>query len=127
MAAREATDFLALGPLAVMRDGKPAPLPGGKAAAVLAALVLEAPRVVTTTRLAEALWGEDPPPSSRNALQVHLSLVRRALRAGGVPEKIVQHGDGYALEVEAGQIDLNRFAELRSAALRQAVSGDFEL
>src|SRR5919106_2983748 len=99
MAAREATDFLALGPLAVMRDGKPAPLPGGKAAAVLAALVLEAPRVVTTTRLAEALWGEHPPPSARNALQVHLSHVRRALRIGGIPEEIGPHGDGHPPQV----------------------------
>ena len=47
-------------------------------AAVLAMLALAAPDVVSTDRLVDGLWGEDPPSNPLGALQVYIHGVRKA-------------------------------------------------
>src|SRR6266566_5551509 len=54
-------DFRILGPLEVWDPDRPLPLGGGKQRALLAILLLEANRVVSTERLIELLWGEEAP------------------------------------------------------------------
>lgn len=49
-------EFLLLGHLMVRRDGDLVPIPRGKQRTVLAALLLQANRVVTIDDLARALW-----------------------------------------------------------------------
>ena len=44
-------------------DGDPIPIAAPKRRALLAALLLENEGPVSTQRLAEALWGDDPPPA----------------------------------------------------------------
>ena len=74
--------FSLLGPLAVSRDGEPTPLGGQKRRALLAALLLEANRVVSRDRLVDALWGEEPPDTARNTIQVYVSQLRKLLPEG---------------------------------------------
>ena len=74
--------FSLLGPLAVSVDGEPTPLGGQKRRALLAALLLEPNRIVSRDRLIDALWGEDPPDTARNTIQVHVSQLRKLLPEG---------------------------------------------
>ena len=66
--------FQLLGPVCVTHDGQEVPLGPSKQRALLAALLLDAGRVVSVERLTEALW-EDAPPSS--AVSAQLVLARR--------------------------------------------------
>ena len=55
-------EFRLLGPLEVVDDvGKAVPLGGRRPRAVLAILLLSPNRAVSTDRLIDAVWGEDPP------------------------------------------------------------------
>jgi predicted ATPase/class 3 adenylate cyclase/DNA-binding winged helix-turn-helix (wHTH) protein len=102
-----------LGPLEVFGDdGAPIALRGPRERVLLATLVLGASRTVSTSRLIDALWGEDPPPTATNTLQVHLSRLRKKLagdRSGG---PIESSASGYVLSTRPGEVDLECFEAL---------------
>ena len=85
---------------------------------LLALLVINANRVVTTDRILEELWGEDA-AGKENALWVYISRLRSAL---GDENTVVTRDHGYSLIVDEDRLDARRFeaaiAEGR-AALRQ--------
>jgi DNA-binding SARP family transcriptional activator len=83
-----------LGPFEVIVAGKPVEIRGAKRQALVAYLALRAGRVVATDSLADALWGSDLPAAPRNAVQHHVTRLRRTLG----PEAIRLAADGYALE-----------------------------
>jgi DNA-binding SARP family transcriptional activator len=95
-------EFRILGPLEAVADGRSLPLGGAKQRAVLALLLLEAGRVVSTDRLMDALWSGEPPPTATASLQNFVSQLRRSLGA----EAIETRPPGYLMRVEAGQLDL---------------------
>jgi predicted ATPase/DNA-binding SARP family transcriptional activator len=98
-----------LGPFEVTDDaGRPLALGGRKQRAVLAILVLHAGDVVSSDRLIDRLWGDQPPATAAKTLQVYVSNLRKAL-GGGV---LITRDRGYALEIEPGQIDFERFQRL---------------
>src|SRR4051812_26074274 len=105
-------DYRILGPLEVHAPDGPVPLGGAKQRALLAVLLLRANEVVSTDRLIDALWGEDPPETASKALQVHVSQLRKALG----PDAISTRPPGYSLEVERDGIDLDRFCRLQEEA-----------
>src|SRR3954447_26593672 len=94
-------EFRVLGPLEVCWHGRPIALPGSASRRVLAALVLRAGEWVSAERLMEELWGADPPPSARKALQMHVSRIRRALAAAAPDDSGLLDGGpaGYRLAV----------------------------
>jgi len=69
-------EFFLLGPLEARRDGARIELGPRKQRAVLALLLLNANRVVSTERLIDDLWGEAPPDTARSALQVYIAGLR---------------------------------------------------
>src|SRR5438270_12386133 len=77
------TDYRILGPLEVSGDDRPVALGGEKQRALLAMLLLHAGEVVSSDRLIDELWGERPPPGAANALQVHVSRLRKVLDRNG--------------------------------------------
>jgi predicted ATPase/DNA-binding winged helix-turn-helix (wHTH) protein/exonuclease VII small subunit len=99
-----------LGPFEVMVAGKPVEVRGAKRQALVAFLALRAGRVVATDSLVDALWGSDPPAAPRNAVQHHVTRLRRVLG----PEAIRLAPDGYALE--GAVVDAFQFEELVAAA-----------
>ncbi|GGM30147.1 BTAD domain-containing putative transcriptional regulator [Dactylosporangium sucinum] len=113
-------EFRILGPLEVVASGQPVLLGGPKPRAVLAALLLDAGRVVTVDRLVGAVWGEEPPPSARNALQTYLSRLRRALGAA----TLRHHHGGYELVAPPAQIDARRFEAAVGEARALLAAGD---
>src|SRR5919201_2194712 len=105
-------DFRVLGPLEVSDETGPLLLGGQKQRAVLALLLIEAPRPVSTDRLIDALWGEQPPRTAATSLQNFISQLRKSLG----PEVLVTKPPGYALEIGAEQVDLARFRSLTATA-----------
>jgi predicted ATPase/DNA-binding SARP family transcriptional activator len=100
--------FTLLGPLSVRRDGEPTAIGGQKPRALLAALLLEANRVVSLDQLVDALWGEAPPDTARNTIQVYVSQLRKVLPDGMLDTA----PPGYRLIVDPETIDLFRFVRL---------------
>ena len=110
-------DFAVLGPLAVSRDGRPVPLGPPKQRAVLAALLLDAGRVVSTDRLVDTVWGDDAPGSVLSSLQAYVSNLRRLLRDDErATSPLVRQRPGYRCDVRPDQTDVGRFESLADAA-----------
>lgn len=102
--------FALLGPLEVYADAKLVAVGGARTQCILAALLLDANRVVSTQQLVAAAWSEGAPPGARTQVQNRLSTLRRVLReAYSGSELISRKGSGYLIEVWDGQLDLNRF------------------
>ncbi|HEY3182522.1 MAG TPA: BTAD domain-containing putative transcriptional regulator [Gaiellaceae bacterium] len=105
-------DFRILGPLEVHDEGNVVPVGGAKPRALLAALLLRANEGVSSERLIDELWGEEPPDTAPNALQVYVSQLRKALGA----DVVKRRGAGYALEIDRADLDLARFEDLVAEA-----------
>jgi DNA-binding SARP family transcriptional activator len=101
-------EFGILGPLQVRRAGAEVPLGARKQRAVLALLLLEAGRVVSTDRLIEELWQGRPPPSARVTLRSYVSRLRALLRPDA---EVIARAGGYALEAAPLHIDARRFEQ----------------
>jgi len=101
-----------LGPLEVTSEGAPLELGGPKQRALLALLLLDAGRAVSTDRLIGALWGEQPPRTAATSLQNFVSQLRKVLG----PDRIVTKPPGYLIRLEPSQLDLNRVQALRDEA-----------
>jgi DNA-binding SARP family transcriptional activator/DNA-binding beta-propeller fold protein YncE len=120
-------DFLILGPLEVREQGSKISLGGGRERALLAVLLLHANEVVSTDRLIEELWGEQPPATAAKAVHGYVSQLRKALGDGASEDGdslLTTHGRGYALRVEPGRFDRDRFERL--VAEGQAALADGE-
>src|SRR5689334_10686592 len=102
------SEFRILGPLEASVDGRPVALGGQKQRALLALLLLDSGRVVSTDRLINALWGEDPPKTAVTSLQNFVSQLRKLLGS----ELLETKAPGYRLRVGPGELDLDRFRTL---------------
>ncbi len=107
-----------LGPLEVLdAEGRSVPLGGRRERVLLAALLLEANRVVSRDRLIDAVWGEYPPKTAPNALQVHISKLRKTLAASsGTGSPLHTQAPGYVLRTSPGELDLENFEERVAAS-----------
>jgi DNA-binding SARP family transcriptional activator/Flp pilus assembly protein TadD len=118
-------EFGLIGPLTVRCDGAAVPVAPGKQRAVLAALLLDAGRVVPVDELAEALWGPEPPASARVTVQNYVMRLRKALGVAGRDLITTQPG-GYLISVLPGEVDVARFAALVCAARSAARAGEWD-
>jgi DNA-binding SARP family transcriptional activator len=109
-------EFRILGPLEVVEEGRPLTLGGPRQRALLAMLLTRANEVVSNDRLIDELWGARPPRTATNALQYHVSQLRKTL---GPSKAIVTREPGYLLRVAPHELDLLRFEQLVEEA-RQA-------
>ena len=91
-----------LGPLEVVSEDSVIDLGGPRQRTLLAFLALNANRVLPRERIIDAMWGDRPPRTAKNALQVAVHGLRRALPA----ERVQTQGGGYRLELHADELDL---------------------
>jgi DNA-binding SARP family transcriptional activator len=110
-------DFRILGPLDVVEGGESLPLGGSRQRALLALLLTRANEVVSADRLIDELWGEQPPQNAANALQYHVSQLRKALAPNDV---VVTQEPGYLIRIGSNDLDLLRFERLVDEAQRAA-------
>jgi DNA-binding SARP family transcriptional activator len=118
-----------LGPLEAVDDGgRTLPLGGRRPRSIMATLVVEANRMVSTDRLVEEVWGSNAPRSAVATLQSYLSRLRHALEPGlasnATPGRLVTHQAGYELRADTSEIDARRFEALAAAGRAAAAGGD---
>jgi len=112
------TEIRLLGQVDVWAAGKSIPAGQPRQRAVLAALAVDAGRLVTWDTLIDRVWGEAPPDGVRQAIYAHITRVRRLLAQGHAlsptaPEmKLIRQQGGYVLETTVDRIDLHRFRML---------------
>src|SRR5712692_5528614 len=120
-------EFLILGPLEVRSEGRELSLGGAKQRAVLAVLLLHRNEVVSTDRLIDELWNERPPATAAKVVQVYVSQLRKALRGrrgrNEADSILVTRAPGYALRVEPGELDADRFEQLVDEGRRALTAG----
>jgi DNA-binding SARP family transcriptional activator len=129
---RAATEIRLLGPMAVVRDGRPVDLPPSRKARALLAYLLMTPHAVARSALCQLLWDETDDP--RAELRWCLSRIRAVL---GDSRRLIAHEDAVRLDVAGFRIDVAsvdealhgaRPAELdvdRCRALAAVFNGDF--
>ncbi|MEU0598385.1 BTAD domain-containing putative transcriptional regulator [Streptomyces sp. NPDC006393] len=98
------------------------PIGSPKVRSLLAALLLEAGRVVSVESLEEALWGAAPPASARASLHNHVARLRRLLDD---PERLRAVPPGYLLRVGRGELDLHLFEALVAQARAAHAGGEW--
>lgn len=98
-----------LGDLQILADGQPVDLGGAKQRLLLAMLAVTRGRPVSADALAEELWGSQPSVETVSGLQNLVSRTRRVLPTGLA---IAARDPGYTLEVDAAEVDVDRFGEL---------------
>ncbi|HYQ61999.1 AfsR/SARP family transcriptional regulator [Actinophytocola sp.] len=100
-----------LGEVTAQVDGRDVDLGPPRQRCVLAALAVEAGRLLPAERLVRAVWGVDTPRRGRATLHSHISRLRKA-SAGGLA--IVYRSDGYTLVLDQPDqvVDLLRFRAL---------------
>jgi DNA-binding SARP family transcriptional activator/tetratricopeptide (TPR) repeat protein len=100
-----------LGEVSAEVDRRPVDLGPARQRGVLAALAVDAGRLVPTDRLVERLWGTGTPRQVRAALRSHISRLRTAFAGELI---IVYRSGGYTLVTDCPEqtVDLLRFREL---------------
>lgn len=112
-----------LGPVTAYCEGEMVRLGGLRQRTVLAALLLNANRVVSEDQLVDFLWEGSPPSSARGQLQVRISELRKLLGRS----VIVRRAPGYLVEVRDGELDLDVFESTVIAARARLTEGDAPL
>jgi WD40 repeat protein/DNA-binding SARP family transcriptional activator/energy-coupling factor transporter ATP-binding protein EcfA2 len=98
---REDVGIKVLGPLAVDGSGRLGP----RDRVVLQALAVRQGRSVTSDELADAVWGDGPPPSAHKNIQSCIVRLRKALGPGAIETT----DQGYRLALPADEVDARRF------------------
>lgn len=109
-------EFQVLGPLEVVRDGKPLSVTGQKLRALLASLIIHANHAVLPDTLIDELWGERAPPTARTSLQNLVARLRKLLGADALETR----GPGYVLLAGVDQVDSTCFEALVARARDEA-------
>ena len=69
-------DYRILGPLEVLDEGREIPVQGSKQRALLGLLLLHGNETLSTARVIDELWGDQPPATATKTVQVHVSRLR---------------------------------------------------
>jgi DNA-binding SARP family transcriptional activator len=113
-------EFRVLGSLEVVDQDDHLALGGPKQRALLAILLLHRGEAVSSDRLIDEIWGEQPPASAHKIVQGYVSNLRKVLGDG----LLVTERRGYVLRVEPGQLDVDRFEVLVAQGREALERGD---
>ncbi|KAB2390310.1 BTAD domain-containing putative transcriptional regulator [Actinomadura montaniterrae] len=122
--------FEILGRLRAWRGEEELDLGPGKQRAVLAVLLLEPNRAVSTEAIVDAVWGEEPPDNGANVVQKYVAGLRRVLepdRSPRAPSRLLTlTSAGYSLHVDRGALDAEVFRDDVREALAARARGEIE-
>ncbi|MFE2247816.1 AfsR/SARP family transcriptional regulator [Streptomyces lavendulae] len=116
--------FRILGPLQVTGLSGPVRIPPGRQEVILAALLLEANRVVSTDYLVDLIWDDEPPDTARTQVQICVSRLRKLFTTAGIAAAITTRPPGYVLKTEGDLVDAAVFARRLADARALAKRGD---
>jgi len=119
-------EFGVLGPLRVVRDGIPVPVPAPKQRAILAALLLKAGATVPADTLIDLVWHGTPPRLARASVHTYVMRLRKVLGETAETEegRLRTSGSGYAIHVSGAELDATAFEELRERGSDAASAGN---
>jgi len=117
--------FQVLGPLRVWDGSMWSMIGASQQRLVLAVLLTEAGRVVSTDRLIDEIWGDQPPRAATTTVQRYVMRLRRLLGSGPVPA-ILTRDRGYELVIDDGDLDAAVFERLVDAGRRNLAAGELE-
>ncbi len=119
-------DFRILGPLEVVDAGRTVRLGEGRQRALLALLLLRPNQVVSSDRLVEELWDEEPAPTAPKMLQKYVWQLRTTLddrESTPGSRRIETRGQGYLLRIQPDELDASRFERLLAEGRRARAEG----
>lgn len=121
-------EFGLLGPLSMTVAGTPVALGTPKQRAVLAMLLINRNRAVSTASLINGAWDQSPAPAARASIHSYVSNLRGLLGSAEVdPHAVLASAPpGYRLYVADGDCDLDRFIAHKAAGIHAAAAGQFE-
>jgi DNA-binding SARP family transcriptional activator len=111
--------FRMLGSLRVRTGATWVPVAAEQQRLVLAVLLVDAGRAVSTDRLVDAVWGVQPPRRAVNTMQAYVMRLRRLLG----DDAVVTRGRGYELVAGRDDIDAMVFERLVAAGRRDLEQG----
>jgi DNA-binding SARP family transcriptional activator len=118
-------EFRVLGPLEVLKGGRPVPLGGRRQRALLALLLLHANEPLSADRLITELWGDAAPETARKMVQNNVWQLRKLLEEeAAAPQLLTTLPGGYELRLGPDQLDADRFTRLVGDARRALARGD---
>jgi DNA-binding SARP family transcriptional activator len=115
-------DFRLLGAPEIWHDGRRLELTAGKPTALLAAGILRANRIVSTSTLIDTIWGDAPPVTAGALVQTYVSNLRRVLQVAG-QQIILTRPPGYQFAVASDAVDVARFESLAADGRAAAADG----
>ncbi len=121
---RPLADVRLLGPVEVIGPGGTALLPGSRQRALVGLLALQPGAIVGQASLIDALWGDEPPRTAVKTLYSHVTRVRQAMEACGLPNLLRTRDPGYVLSITGGEVDAVRFEEQIQRARTATTPGE---
>jgi DNA-binding SARP family transcriptional activator len=117
--------FLVLGPLEVRSAAGAVVVPRGSRQRLLLAALVHAPRVVSSQRLIDVLWGDRPPADPPAALRTHVARLRALLTEAGADHRL-QRGEpsGYRLVLAARDVPFPERRSRRHAGVTPVTRGN---
>lgn len=127
-----------LGPLSLMRGGRPITPSAPKLRLVLSLLAVQANAVTRVDQLIEELWEESPPPSALTTVQTYIYQLRKLLKLDDQPSTLddedtptkpalLSHPGGYILQLpDLADIDANLFEQLSRRGRAELLSAHVE-
>ncbi len=103
-----------LGPVEVVAGGRGVTIGSDRRRTILAALLAVRGGVVSRSRLVEAVWGDDPPPSAEASLRSHVARLRGEIAelSPSAAVAVTTEPGGYRLALADGELDAARFEQL---------------
>lgn len=118
--------FRVLGPLRVWNGTRWCAIRADHQRLVLALLLIEAGRAVSTDRLIDEVWGASPPKTARNTIQAYVVRLRRTIDGGFTQNPLATSDHGYELTIGDADLDAGVFQRLGESAERCLAAGDRE-
>jgi DNA-binding SARP family transcriptional activator len=118
--------YAILGPVELCDSGRRVAVSGRRQVALLASLLIDANRAVSSDRLIDALWGDQASGAALKRLQMAIVRLRRRLDREGVPGESVLRtvAGGYLLAMESGELDAEMFQTGVEHGRRALQAGD---
>src|SRR5262249_30115954 len=104
----------------------PSALRGTMQRRLLAVFLVSPNTVVSVDRLADILWGDEPPRNAAGTLHTYVSRLRSALEPaddGNGSTMLVTRAPGYVLQIDPSNVDSVRFEGLMKTAQRHRDDG----
>ena len=115
--------ILVLGPLDLRLGNASLPLGAPRVRALLALLALARGRVCPVSSIIDQVWGQDPPATVVNAVQVYVASLRKTLAPAGIDSCLVTQSPGYRLILPQDTVDVEAFDRAGHEGERLSAAG----